>query len=394
MKVFLCEPIHPAAYRLLEQNAEIIADRALMHEADALISRMISVGQPEMDLMPDLKVIAVHGTGTDGIDLSEAKKRSIQVVYAPHMNANSVAELNVALLLSVMRKTVYARRLIDCRTDVAHAVSIQGTDAADTASARRQAADAASIQRELRGHELKGKTAGFIGFGAIGGRTAEILHCGFGMDCIAWSPSLTPERAGQHFSRCAASAKDVIRTADAVFLALPMTNATRGFMDRDKLYQMKQGAVLINTSRAGLVDEEALREVLESGHLGGAATDVLAQEIPDPDHPLLKFPGFVVTPHIGANTGSRHVLRAPDPRCNERQGAGVPGTVNPGSLRRQGAGVPGAAKIPCVHGGKEPEYPVPRKYPAFTVTSWPSCRTLTPQAIRDKHCSGIFLVKS
>ena len=302
MKVFLCEPIHPAAYRLLEQNAEIIADRARMSEANALISRMIPVGRSEMDLMPDLKVIAVHGTGTDGIDLSEAKKRSIQVVYAPHMNANSVAELNVALLLSVMRKIVYARQLIDRRTDAADAASIQGTDAADTASARRQAADAASIQRELRGHELKGKTAGFIGFGAIGGRTAEILHCGFGMDCIAWSPSLTPERAGQHFSRCAASAEEVIRTADAVFLALPMTNATRGFMDRDKLYQMKQGAVLINTSRAGLVDEEALREVLENGHLGGAATDVLAQEIPDPDHPLLKFPGFVVTPHIGANT--------------------------------------------------------------------------------------------
>ena len=203
MKVFLCEPIHPAAYQLLEQNAEIIADRARMHEADALISRMISVGRPEMDLMPDLKVIAVHGTGTDGIDLKEAKKRNIQVVYAPHMNANSVAELNAALLLSVMRKIVYARQLIDRRTDAADAASIQGTDAADTASARKQAADAASIQRELRGHELKGKTAGFIGFGAIGGRTAEILHCGFGMDCIAWSPSLTPERAGQHFSRCA-----------------------------------------------------------------------------------------------------------------------------------------------------------------------------------------------
>ena len=331
MKVFLCEPIHPAAYQLLEQNAEIIADRARMNEADALISRMISVGQPEMDLMPDLKVIAVHGTGTDGIDLSEAKKRGIQVVYAPHMNANSVAELNVTLLLSVMRKTVYARRLIDCRTDAADAVSIQGTDAADTASARRQAADAASIQRELRGHELKGKTAGFIGFGAIGGRTAEILHCGFGMDCIAWSPSLTPERAGQHFSRCAASAEDVIRTADAVFLALPMTNATRGFMDRDKLYQMKQGAVLINTSRAGLVDEEALREVLESGHLGGAATDVLAQEIPDPDHPLLKFPGFVVTPHIGANT---------DEALYE-------------------VGMCCVRQILDVMSGKEPEYPVP-----------------------------------
>ena len=303
MKVFLCEPIHPAAYQLLAQNAEIIADRARMHEADALISRMISVGRAEMDLMPDLKVIAVHGTGTDGIDLKEAKKRDIQVVYAPHMNANSVAELSAALLLSVMRKIVYARRLIDRRTDAATSASIQETSAADTASTQgTSAADAASIQRELRGHELKGKTAGFLGFGAIGGRTAEILHCGFGMDCIAWSPSLTPERAGQHFRKCAASAEDVIRTADAVFLVLPLTDSTRSLMDREKLSQMKQGAVLINTSRAGLVDEEALREALESGHLGGAATDVLAQEIPDPDHPLLKFPNFVVTPHIGANT--------------------------------------------------------------------------------------------
>ena len=247
------------------------------------------------------------------------------------MNANSVAELNVALLLSVMRKIVYARQLIDRRTDAADAASIQGTDAADTASARKQAADAASIQRELRGHELKGKTAGFIGFGAIGGRTAEILHCGFGMDCIAWSPSLTPERAGQHFSRCAVSAEEVIRTADAVFLVLPLTDSTRNLMDRDKLYQMKQGAVLINTSRAGLVDEEALREVLESGHLGGAATDVLAQEIPDPDHPLLKFPGFVVTPHIGANT---------DEALYE-------------------VGMCCVRQILDVMSGREPEYPVP-----------------------------------
>ena len=332
MKVFLCEPIHPAAYQLLAQNAEIIADRARMHEADALISRMISVGRAEMDLMPDLKVIAVHGTGTDGIDLKEAKKRDIQVVYAPHMNANSVAELNVALLLSVMRKIVYARRLIDRRTDAATSASIQETSAADTASTQgTSAADAASIQRELRGHELKGKTAGFLGFGAIGGRTAEILHCGFGMDCIAWSPSLTPERAGQHFSRCAASAEEVIRTADAVFLVLPLTDSTRNLMDRDKLYQMKQGAVLINTSRAGLVDEEALREVLESGHLGGAATDVLAQEIPDPDHPLLKFPGFVVTPHIGANT---------DEALYE-------------------VGMCCVRQILDVMSGKEPEYPVP-----------------------------------
>ena len=92
MKVFLCETIHPEAYRLLSEHAEIISARERMREADALISRVISVGAAEMDAMPELKVIAVHGTGTDGIDLTEAKKRGIRVVYAPHMNANAVAD--------------------------------------------------------------------------------------------------------------------------------------------------------------------------------------------------------------------------------------------------------------------------------------------------------------
>ena len=281
MKVFLCETIHPEAYRLLAEHAEIISTRDRMGEADALVSRVISVGAAEMDAMPELKVIAVHGTGTDGIDLAEAKKRGIRVVYAPHMNANAVAELNVSLLLAVMRKIVYARQLID---------------------GAGQERDMAFAQGALRGHELRGKTAGFVGFGAIGSRTAEILHYGFGMECLAWSPSLTPERAAEHGSRAAASVEEVFRSADAVFLALPLNEKTRGIADRERLAEMKKGAVLINASRAGLADEEALREALESGHLGGAASDVLQDEFPGADHPLLKFPNFVVTPHIGANT--------------------------------------------------------------------------------------------
>ena len=310
MKVFLCETIHPEAYRLLAEHAEIISTRDRMGEADALISRVISVGALEMDAMPELKVIAVHGTGTDGIDLTEAKKRGIRVVYAPHMNANAVAELNVSLLLSVMRKVVYARQLIDgagqgCASGKTRAA--EDSAAAPGNSAHENAAELrrermAFAQGALRGHELRGKTAGFLGFGAIGGRTAEILHYGFGMECLAWSPSLTPERAAEHGSRAASSAEEVFRSADAVFLALPLNEKTRGIAGRERLAEMKQGAVLINASRAGLVDEEALREALESGHLGGAASDVLQDEFPGADHPLLQFPEFVVTPHIGANT--------------------------------------------------------------------------------------------
>ena len=293
MKVFLCETIHPEAYRLLSEHAEIISTRERMGETDALISRVISVGAAEMDAMSALKVIAVHGTGTDGIDLTEAKKRGIRVVYAPHMNANAVAELNVSLLLAVMRKVVYARQLID-------GAGQEGCTQENAAESRRERM--AFAQGALRGHELRGKTAGFAGFGAIGSRTAEILHYGFGMECLAWSPSLTPERAAEHGSRAAASAEEVFRSADAVFLALPLNEKTRGIAGRESLAEMKKGAVLINASRAGLVDEEALREALESGHLGGAASDVLQDEFPGADHPLLQFPNFVVTPHIGANT--------------------------------------------------------------------------------------------
>lgn len=298
MKVFLCETIHPEAYRLLSEHAEIISTRKRMGEADALISRVITVGAAEMDTMPELKVIAVHGTGTDGIDLTEAKKRGIRVVYAPHMNANAVAELNVTLLLAVMRKIVYARQLIDGGG--------QKTAMEDAAKRQQdrmgQQERMAFAQGALRGHELRGKTAGFLGFGAIGSRTAEILHYGFGMECLAWSPSLTAERAAEHGSRAASSAEEVFRCADAVFLALPLNEKTRGIAGREYLAEMKKGAVLINASRAGLVDEEALREALKSGHLGGAAADVLQDEFPGADHPLLQFPNFVVTPHIGANT--------------------------------------------------------------------------------------------
>lgn len=293
MKVFLCETIHPEAYRLLSEHAEIISSRERMGESDALISRVISVGAAEMEAMPELKVIAVHGTGTDGIDLAEAKKRGIRVVYAPHMNANAVAELNVSLLLAVMRKVVYARRLID-------GAGQEGCTPENAAVLPQDRM--AFAQGALRGHELRGKTAGFVGFGAIGSRTAEILHYGFGMECLAWSPSLTPERAEKHGSRAASSAEEVFRSADAVFLALPLNDKTRGIAGRKHLAEMKKGAVLINASRAGLVDEEALREMLENGSLGGAASDVLQDEFPGADHPLLQFPDFVVTPHIGANT--------------------------------------------------------------------------------------------
>ena len=298
MNVFLCEMIHPAAVRLLEENGTILRTWEEAASADAMITRTLPVGRAEMDKMPHLKVIAVHGTGTDGIDLEEAKARGIRVVTAPHLNANAVAELAVGLALSILRGLARARDVIDEE---------------NRAEGRTAAEKTASAQRALPGFELRGRTAGFAGFGAIGSRISEILGRGFGMECLAWSPTLTKERAEDSFARPAQSLDDVFRSADIVFLTAPLTDETYHLADASRLASMKKGAALVNVSRGGLIDEEALLKELKSGHLLGAASDMVKGEFPEAGSPLLSLSNFIATPHIGANTDE--ALYAVGMRC-------------------------------------------------------------------------------
>ncbi len=317
MKVFLCETIHDKAVELLKANGELVSDWNRIGEVDALITRAIKVGPAEMDRMPNLKVVAVHGTGTDDVDLAEAKKRGIRVVYAPHLNANAVAELSVGLMLAVCRKIVEARKLIErfdrnvgpgkdgskkecCDKDV-FGNAYYGKDGSGNyvKSDRERQEEAQAL---LRGSELRGKTCGLIGFGAIATKVADIVRLGFGMDVAAYSPSLTEERAAEHGCRRAASAEEVLSVADVVCLCLPLTEKSRGLISAERLVLMKEGAILINTSRGPLVDESALYEALKSGKLGGAASDVFCEGFPKAGNPLLELPNFVATPHIGANT--------------------------------------------------------------------------------------------
>jgi len=292
MKVFLCETIHNKAVELLKANGEIVSDWSRIDEVDALITRAIKVGAKEMDAMPNLKVVAVHGTGTDDVDLEEAKKRGIKVVYAPHLNANAVAELSVGLMLAVCRKIVEARNVID-------GFGPAGLAENGSKSEKERQAEAQAL---LRGSELRGKVCGLIGFGAIATKVADIVRLGFGMDVVAYSPSLTEERAAEHGSRCAKSVEEVLETADVVCLCLPLTEKSRGMISAERLAVMKPGAVLVNASRGALVDEAALYEALKSGKLTGAASDVFCEGFPKPGNPLLELSNFVATPHIGANT--------------------------------------------------------------------------------------------
>lgn len=290
MKVFVCETIHAKAIELLKENGEIISDWNRIGEVDALITRAIKVGAKEMDAMPNLKVVAVHGTGTDDVDLVEAKKRGIKVVYAPHLNANAVAELSVGLMLAVCRKIVEARNVID------------GFGTADSIGSKADSVRQAEAQALLRGSELRGKVCGLIGFGAIATKVADIVRLGFGMDVVAYSPSLTEPRAAEHGSKRMETVEDVLKVSDVVCLCLPLTENSRGLISAERLALMKECAILVNTSRGALVDEAALCEALTSGKLAGAASDVFCEGFPKPGNPLLELSNFVATPHMGANT--------------------------------------------------------------------------------------------
>lgn len=150
------------------------------------------------------------------------------------------------------------------------------------------------------GRELDGKTLGTIGLGAIGSRVARIAR-GFGMQVLAYSRSLTADRE-EAVGAKAVAFEDVLSQSDVVTVHVNLTDATRGMIGARELGLMKRDAILVNTSRGAVLDEAALRDALRDGTIAGAALDVLTDEPPRPDNPLLALPNVLVTPHIGWQT--------------------------------------------------------------------------------------------
>lgn len=278
MNVFLCEPIHPRALALLQSRAHVFSDRALLAQADAAINRNLHMDDAFLAQCPALKVIGIHGTGTDGVDLAAAAWRGVRVVYAPGENARSVAELIVGLALCLARKICQADRMLHSGVPVA-------------------CADA-----RLAGTELHGKTLGLVGVGNIAVLAAGMMRAAFSMDVVGYAPSLTDERAAQlGMTRCA-DVRQVLARADVISIGVPLTPQTRGMIGAAELACVRPGALLINTARGGIVDEDALYDALVHGPLGAAACDVFVQEPPTQALPLLQLPNFVATPHLGAAT--------------------------------------------------------------------------------------------
>ncbi len=266
---------------LLERGYELVEGCGVEEDAiienirgcDAMIVRTAKITRKIIEAADQLKVMARHGAGFDGVDLEAAKEKNIMVLYAPRANSQSVAELAVFYMLHCSRNFKLVQKLYK--------------------------EDYLTAKFKVEKHELGGKTLGLIGVGNIGGIVAQKAALGFGMKVLAFDPYAKelPDYITQ-----AASREEVFREADYVSLHIPATPETVNSVGREEFSLMKESAFLINTSRGSVVDEPALIEALRNGEIAGAALDVLAQEPIDLSNPLLEMDNVLTAPHIGAAT--------------------------------------------------------------------------------------------
>lgn len=242
----------------------------LLSGCDGFIAGLDQVTDRVISACPDLKVISRYGAGVDRVDLESAAAHNVVVTNTPGANAEAVGELTFALLLSVARRIP----LLNASTREGGWVRSTGT-------------------------ELKGKTMGILGLGAIGKVTARCAF-GFAMDVIAYDPYISLDYCTEHGIR-SVEIDELFSSADVICMHLPLMDSTYHIIDEAAIGRMKPGTIIINASRGGLIDEDAAYRALKDGRLGGLGLDAFESE-PPKDSPLFAFDNVVVTPHTGAHT--------------------------------------------------------------------------------------------
>lgn len=244
---------------------------ALLGGVRAIIAGTRSLGAEELTQAENLKVVVRTGVGYDSVDVDTATRRGIPVCITAGANRQAVAEHVFALLLASARRIPEnIRTLSDGRWE------------------------------QLTGRELKGATLGILGLGSIGKAVASIGRA-FGMDIVAYDPYFDQEFAAANGVR-RADLEGVLAQSDFVTLHLFLDESTRNLIDAQRLALMKSDAIVINTARGGIIDEQALVEAVDAGVIGGAALDVFAEEPLSPTNPLLHTPGILATTHIAGAT--------------------------------------------------------------------------------------------
>ena len=227
------------------------------------------VTRAAIEQAPRLRLIQKLGAGVDTIDLEAARARGIPVCNLPGTNANAVAEHAIALMLAVLRKVPHFNREMRAGQGWSWPIERQGSLG-----------------------EIGGRSVGLVGYGATASRLAPLLEA-FGAKVFYTTRSEVPDARGTRVTL-----DELLERCDIISLHVPHNETTRGMFDRARIARMKPGAILINTARGGLVEQEALIEALRSGHLAGAGLDTFAIEPADATNPLLALDTVVATPHV------------------------------------------------------------------------------------------------
>lgn len=283
MKILVSDSLSPRGVEVLQQagftadvNTKLTKEELLkeIKQYDGIIVRSATKVTAEVINAGDrLKIIGRAGTGLDNVDKEAATRRGIVVMNTPGGNTITTAEHTIAMMVAMSRRIPQA-----------------------TASTKAGKWE----KSKFMGMEFYNKTLGLVGLGQIGTVVTKLAQ-GLQMNVIGYDPFLAPERAKQ-LGIDVVELPELFQRADIISVHTPLTNETRSLIKADTIRQMKDGVMIVNCARGGIVNEQDLFEALQSKKVASAAFDVFEDEPVKPDHPLLTLDNFICTPHIGAST--------------------------------------------------------------------------------------------
>lgn len=272
----------PHHEQLKEAGFELICERGplpesrmleLVGEIDAFICGDDEITKAVVDrALPRLKVISKYGIGLDKIDVDYVTEKGIPLTFCPGVNHTTVAEHTFALLLALSRHLI---------TEANHCASGEWV--------------------RLTGHEIMGKTISIIGLGRIGKEVA-IRAKAFGMNVIGFDLYWDEEFAQKYEVKRCDNIEEALNNGDVISLHVNLTDETRDLINKERISKMRDGVIILNCARGEIVNSNDLAEALQTDKVGGYGADVLDQEPPPADHPILKAKNTVITPHIGSRT--------------------------------------------------------------------------------------------
>lgn len=284
VKIVISHRLHDAGMKVLEDaDANVVITNsgepkdmlAELRDADGVIIRIGSIDRATMEECPNLKAIGRPGVGVDDVDVTAATELGIPVVIAPGANTRSVAEHAMAMMFACAKDLI--------RSD------------------REMRKGNFAIRSSYKAYELRGRTLGLIGSGAIGSVLAE-MAAGIGMKVLVYDPYVPAERIEARGYGYRTEMEDILREADVVSIHTPLTEATRNMIGEAQLRMMKSDGILINCARGGIVDEVALGRALDENWIHSAGTDVVVHEPIDPNDPIFAHDNIVVSPHMAGQT--------------------------------------------------------------------------------------------